>query len=56
MLAVDAGVDLLLLSADASVFPEMYDAVLDRARTDPAFAEKVDAAAGRILELKESFG
>jgi beta-N-acetylhexosaminidase len=55
VLAVDAGVDLLLLSADTSVFPEMYQAVLQRAKTDPAFAEKVDAAAGRILELKETF-
>ncbi|QCQ17291.1 glycoside hydrolase family 3 N-terminal domain-containing protein [Microbacterium sp. RG1] len=55
VLAVDAGVDLLLLSADTSVFPEMYQAVLQRAKTDPAFAEKVDAATGRILELKETF-
>ncbi|WP_344226506.1 glycoside hydrolase family 3 N-terminal domain-containing protein [Microbacterium binotii] len=55
VLAVDAGVDLLLLSADTSVFPEMYQAVLQRAETDPAFAQKVDAAVGRILELKETF-
>ncbi|MEV7693741.1 glycoside hydrolase family 3 N-terminal domain-containing protein [Microbacterium sp. NPDC089189] len=55
LLAVDAGVDLLLLSADASVFPEMYGAVLDRARTDPDFADKVDDAARRILALKASF-
>ncbi|MDR6200132.1 beta-N-acetylhexosaminidase [Microbacterium sp. SORGH_AS428] len=55
VLAVDAGVDLLLLSADTSVFPQMYQAVLQRAKTDPAFAEKVDAAAARILELKETF-
>lgn len=55
LLAVDAGVDLLLVSADASVFPEMYAAVLERARTDAAFAAKVDAAAARILRLKASF-
>lgn len=51
-LAIDAGVDLLLVSADPSVYPEMHQAVLSRARTDPAFAAKVDAAARRILDQK----
>ena len=54
-LAVDAGVDLLLVSADASVFPEMYEAVRTRAASDPAFAAKVDAAARRVVELKSDF-
>ncbi|MBZ4487391.1 glycoside hydrolase family 3 protein [Microbacterium sp. cx-55] len=54
-LAVDAGVDLLLVSADASVFPEMYEAVRSRAESDPAFAEKVDDAARRVVELKADF-
>jgi beta-N-acetylhexosaminidase len=54
-LAVDAGVDLLLVSADASVFPEMYDAVRARAASDPAFAAKVDDAARRVVELKADF-
>ncbi|WP_285138235.1 glycoside hydrolase family 3 N-terminal domain-containing protein [Microbacterium sp. lyk4-40-TSB-66] len=52
--AVDAGVDLLLVSADPSVYPEMRDAVLARAQSDPAFAAKVDAAATRILAQKAS--
>ncbi|PNW10918.1 beta-N-acetylhexosaminidase [Microbacterium testaceum] len=51
-LAVDAGVDLLLVSADPSVYPEMRQAVLARAQSDPAFAAKVDAAARRIVEQK----
>ncbi|WP_144785584.1 glycoside hydrolase family 3 N-terminal domain-containing protein [Microbacterium sp. BH-3-3-3] len=53
-LAVDAGVDLLLVSADPSVYPEMHQAVLSRAESDPAFAAKVDAAARRIVEQKAS--
>ena len=53
-LAVDAGVDLLLVSADPSVYPEMHQAVLARAESDPAFAVKVDAAARRIVEQKAS--
>lgn len=52
ILAIDAGVDVLLVSADPSVFPEMYAAVLARAQNDPAFAEKVDAAARRVVALK----
>ncbi len=50
--AIDAGVDLLLVSADPSVYPEMHQAVLARAESDPAFAAKVDAAARRILAQK----
>lgn len=53
-LAVDAGVDLLLVSADPSVYPEMRDAVRARAQSDSAFAAKVDAAATRILAQKAS--
>lgn len=52
--AVEAGVDLLLVSADPSVYPEMRDAVRSRAQADPAFAEKVDAAVTRILAQKAS--
>ncbi|WP_230006149.1 glycoside hydrolase family 3 N-terminal domain-containing protein, partial [Microbacterium sp. Bi128] len=52
VLAIDAGIDLLLVSADPSVYPEMRQAVLARAQTDPAFAAKVDAAATRILAAK----
>ena len=53
-LAVEAGIDLLLVSADSSVYPEMHEAVVSRARSDSGFAAKVDAAARRILEQKAS--
>jgi len=52
--AIAAGVDLVLVSADPTVLPEMYDAVLRRARTDPAFAARVDEAARRIVEAKSA--
>lgn len=55
VLAVRAGVDLLLVSADPTVFPEMYDAVLKNAQNDPSFAALVDASARRIVELKRTF-
>ena len=51
-LAVDAGIDLLLVSADPSVYPEMRQAVLARAQSDPSFAAKVDAAARRVVAAK----
>lgn len=50
--AIAAGVDLVLVSADPAVLPEMYDAVLKRAKTDPAFAARVDESARRIVEAK----
>lgn len=50
--ALDAGCDLILVSADPSVLPAMYDAVLERARSDDAFAARVDAAAARIVTAK----
>ena len=52
ILAISAGVDVVLASADPSVYPEMYDAVLARAQSDPAFASLVDAAAGRVVAAK----
>ncbi|MCC4249638.1 MULTISPECIES: glycoside hydrolase family 3 N-terminal domain-containing protein [Microbacterium] len=51
-LAVDAGIDLLLVSADSSVYPAMRQAVLAKAQGDPVFAAKVDAAARRIITAK----
>ncbi|MDQ1121604.1 glycoside hydrolase family 3 N-terminal domain-containing protein [Microbacterium trichothecenolyticum] len=54
ILAVEAGIDLLLVSADSSVYPEMHQAVLSKAQSDSAFAAKVDAAASRILTQKAS--
>jgi beta-N-acetylhexosaminidase len=56
LLSIEAGVDLVLVSADPTVFPEMYAAVLSRAQTDDAFAAKVDAAARRVVEAKASIG
>ncbi len=53
-LAIAAGVDLLLVSADPSVFPDMYAAVLSKARSDPAFAAAVDAAVRRIVTAKST--
>jgi beta-N-acetylhexosaminidase len=50
--AVDAGVDLVLASALPSVAPAMVDALITTARTDPAFAAKVDAAAARVVAAK----
>ncbi|MCK9794404.1 glycoside hydrolase family 3 protein [Isoptericola sp. 4D.3] len=50
--AVDAGVDLVLASADPTVVPEMADALVAEARQDPAFAEKVDTSARRVLAAK----
>jgi len=50
--AVDAGVDLVLASADPSVVPAMADALVAQARKDPGFAEKVDASARRVLAAK----
>ncbi len=52
VMALEAGVDLLLVSADPSVFPQMHAAVLDRARADPVFARRVDESVRRILALK----
>ncbi|MEU2201548.1 glycoside hydrolase family 3 N-terminal domain-containing protein [Isoptericola sp. NPDC019482] len=50
--AVDAGVDLVLASADPSVVPAMADALVAKARKDPEFAKKVDASARRVLAAK----
>ncbi|MEL7977703.1 glycoside hydrolase family 3 N-terminal domain-containing protein [Isoptericola sp. F-RaC21] len=50
--AVDAGVDLVLASADPSVAPAMADALVAKARKDPDFAAKVDASARRVLAAK----
>lgn len=46
----------LVLTVDADVYPEMLDAVLDRARADPAFAAVVDAAVRTALTAKARAG
>ena len=53
--AVAAGVDVVLTVRPADAQP-MAAALAERARTDPAFAERVGESAGRVLALKERFG
>jgi len=52
VLAITAGVDVVLASTDPTVFPAMYDAVLAKAQSDPAFAQRVDDAARHVLAAK----
>jgi len=47
--AIEAGCDLVLASKEPQVADEMLDALLDRARSDPAFAARVDESARRVL-------
>jgi beta-N-acetylhexosaminidase len=56
VLTIDAGGDMVLASADPGVVAEMVGAVVERASSDPAFAEKVDAAVLRVLAAKERLG
>lgn len=52
--ALSAGVDIVLASADPTVLPAMYDAVLSRAESDPEFAARVDESCGRVLAAKDA--
>ncbi|MBL0886106.1 glycoside hydrolase family 3 protein [Myceligenerans indicum] len=52
VLAVEAGVDLVLASADPATAAPMAQALVDRAEQDPDFAARVDRAAGRVLSAK----
>ncbi|WP_242496437.1 glycoside hydrolase family 3 N-terminal domain-containing protein [Xylanimonas protaetiae] len=52
VLAVEAGVDVVLASADPSTANAMLDALVAKAQADPAFAAKVDAAARRVVAAK----
>lgn len=52
---VAAGGDMVL-TVNPSLLPAMYNAVLARAKTDPAFRAVVDAAALRILTSKQNQG
>jgi beta-N-acetylhexosaminidase len=56
ILAIEAGVDIVLVSADPTVAAQMVDAVVAKARTDKAFAALVDAAARHVLLLKAREG
>lgn len=52
VLAVAAGVDVVLASADPGVVREMATALVARAQEDPGFAAQVDAAVLRVLAAK----
>ncbi|KHK97135.1 beta-N-acetylhexosaminidase [Microbacterium mangrovi] len=54
--AIQAGVDIVLVASDPSVLAPMYDAVLAKAKSDPAFAAEVDAAARRVVAAKAAQG
>ena len=52
VMAIEAGCDVVLASKDPSVLPAMVQALLDKARADPAFAAVVAQAARRVLAAK----
>lgn len=52
---LEAGGDLIL-TADASLAPEMAEAVLEEMHTNTEFADSVAKSAARVLALKESVG
>jgi beta-N-acetylhexosaminidase len=56
ILSLQAGVDLVLVSDNPAVAAQMVDAVLAKANADPAFAEIVNNAARRVVELKAANG
>ncbi|MFV0429273.1 MAG: glycoside hydrolase family 3 N-terminal domain-containing protein [Arachnia sp.] len=52
---IAAGGDIVI-NADPSIMAEMTQATVAKAESDPDFAAQVDAAAGRVLELKAWLG
>lgn len=50
--AVRAGCDIVLASGDPSTAIDMVRALVDQARDDPAFADRIDQSAARVLNLK----
>jgi beta-N-acetylhexosaminidase len=46
----------VVLTVDPGTLPAMYDAVLDRAQTDPDFRAKVHDAAAHVLRAKQEAG
>ena len=54
VLTIEAGGDMVLASADPTVIPAMATALVAKAKADPAFAAKVDAAVLRVLAAKKS--
>lgn len=49
---VRAGCDIVLASGDPSTAIDMVRALVDQARDDPAFADRIDQSAARVLDLK----
>jgi beta-N-acetylhexosaminidase len=54
ILALQAGVDIVLISASPELAAPMVAAVVAKAQADPAFAKVVDAAARHVVDLKRS--
>ena len=52
ILAIGAGCDIVLVSRTPTVAAEMIDAVVAKAKSEPEFADLVDAAARRVLASK----
>ena len=52
--AIRAGCDIVLASADPTVAADMVKALIATARSDPAFAARVDESATRVLNLNKS--
>ena len=52
--AIRAGCDIVLASAAPTVAADMVKALISTARSDPAFAARVDESATRVLNLKKS--
>lgn len=52
---IEAGGDIVL-TGDASVAPEMVEAIAEKADDDPEFAALVDASVQRVVELKDRMG
>lgn len=50
---IQAGGDMVLVSAQPSDTKVMMDAVIAKAKQDPSFAAKVDAAARRVIAAKQ---
>ena len=49
---LDAGCDIVLASADATMAADMAEALIAEAQADPAFAQRVDESATRVISLK----
>jgi beta-N-acetylhexosaminidase len=56
VLAIEAGADLVLVTKFPDQAPAMIDAVVAKAKSDPAFAQLVDAGATRVVQQKRALG